>query len=49
MNFCLSQEHKAIQEMARKFALKEIAPIVGEDDKNHRFQLDVIQKMGVAI
>lgn len=46
MNFELSEEHKAIQEMARKFALQEIAPVVAEDDKNHRFQLDIIQKMG---
>jgi glutaryl-CoA dehydrogenase (non-decarboxylating) len=46
MNFELSEEHKAIQDMARKFALQEIAPVVAEDDKNHRFQLDIIQKMG---
>jgi len=32
--------------MARKFALNEIAPVVGEDDKNHRFQLEIIRKMG---
>lgn len=46
MNFELSEEHKAIQDMARKFALQEIAPVVAEDDKNHRFQIDIIQKMG---
>jgi glutaryl-CoA dehydrogenase (non-decarboxylating) len=46
MNFELSEEHKAIQDMARKFALQEIAPVVAEDDKNHRFQLNIIQKMG---
>jgi glutaryl-CoA dehydrogenase (non-decarboxylating) len=46
MNFELSEEHKAIQDMARKFALQEIAPVVAEDDRNHRFQLDIIQKMG---
>jgi glutaryl-CoA dehydrogenase (non-decarboxylating) len=46
MHFELSEEHKAIQDMARKFALQEIAPVVAEDDKNHRFQLDIIQKMG---
>ncbi|MBW1689504.1 MAG: acyl-CoA dehydrogenase family protein [Deltaproteobacteria bacterium] len=46
MNFELSEEHKAIQDMARKFALQEIAPVAAEDDKDHRFQLDIIQKMG---
>ena len=46
MNFELSEEHKTIQDMARKFALQEIAPVVAEDDKNHRFQIDIIQKMG---
>lgn len=46
MNFELSEEHKAIQDMARKFALQEIAPVVAEDDRNHRFQKDIIQKMG---
>jgi glutaryl-CoA dehydrogenase (non-decarboxylating) len=46
MNFELSEEHQAIREMARKFALQEIAPVVAEDDKNHRFQRDIVQKMG---
>jgi glutaryl-CoA dehydrogenase (non-decarboxylating) len=46
MNFELSEECKAIQDMARKFAFQEIAPLVAEDDKNHRFQRDIIQKMG---
>jgi glutaryl-CoA dehydrogenase (non-decarboxylating) len=46
MNFELSEEHKAIQDMARKFVLQEIAPVVAEDDKKHRFQLDIMQKMG---
>jgi glutaryl-CoA dehydrogenase (non-decarboxylating) len=46
MNFELSEEHNAIQEMAKKFALQEIAPVVADDDKSHRFQLDIIQKMG---
>jgi glutaryl-CoA dehydrogenase (non-decarboxylating) len=46
MNFELSEENKAIRDMARKFALQEIAPLVAEDDRNHRFQRDIMQKMG---
>ena len=46
MNFELAEEYKAIQDMARKFALQEIAPLVAEDDRNHRFQRDIMQKMG---
>jgi len=46
MNFELSVEQKMVQKAAREFASKEIAPVVAEDDKNHRFQKDIIQKMG---
>ena len=34
MNFELSDEHQATQEMACKFAQKEIVPVVGEDNKS---------------
>jgi len=46
MNFELSVEQKMVQKAAREFASKEIAPVVAEDDKNHRFQREIIQKMG---
>jgi len=46
MDFALLEEHRAIQDLARKFAEKEIAPVVAEDDRNHRFQRDIIKKMG---
>ena len=38
MNFELSVEQKMVQKAAREFASKKIAPVVAEDDKNHRFQ-----------
>jgi glutaryl-CoA dehydrogenase (non-decarboxylating) len=46
MDFTLSEEHRATQEMARDFVKKEIIPKVMEDEKNHRFQREIIDKMG---
>jgi glutaryl-CoA dehydrogenase (non-decarboxylating) len=46
MDFELSEEIKAIQDMARKFVQKEILPRMAEDDKNHAFQRDLVKKMG---
>ena len=46
MNFELSDEVAAIRETARKFAKNEILPRVAEDEKNHTFQKDIINKMG---
>ena len=46
MDFEFSEEIKAIQEMARKFAQNEIMPRVAEDENNHTFQRDIINKMG---
>lgn len=46
MDFELSEEVVALREMARKFAQNEILPRVAEDEKNHRFQRDIITKMG---
>ncbi|MDP2268774.1 MAG: acyl-CoA dehydrogenase family protein, partial [Deltaproteobacteria bacterium] len=46
MDFTFSEEIVAIQEMARKFAQNEILPRVAEDEENHTFQKDIINKMG---
>jgi len=46
MDFELSEEIKAIQEMARKFTQNEILPRVAEDEENHTFQRDIINEMG---
>ena len=46
MDFKLSEEIKAIQDMAQRFSQNEILPRVAEDEKNHRFQRDIISKMG---
>ena len=46
MEFELPKDVIAIQKAAREFAKKEIQPRVVEDEKNHTFQKDLIQKMG---
>jgi glutaryl-CoA dehydrogenase (non-decarboxylating) len=46
MTFALSKEVQAIQKAAREFTKKEILPRVAEDEKNHTFQKDLVQKMG---
>jgi len=46
MDFEFSEEVLSLREMARKFAQNEIEPRVAEDEENHRFQKDIINKMG---
>lgn len=45
MNFEFSDEVRAIQDLAYKFARDEIAPRVAEDEKNHKFQKNIVLKM----
>ena len=44
--FTLSDEHKMIQNLAREFAQKEIAPIAAEFDESGEFPRATIKKMG---
>ncbi|MEW6086546.1 MAG: acyl-CoA dehydrogenase [Chloroflexota bacterium] len=44
--FTLSDEHKMIQNLAREFAQKEIAPIAAEFDESGEFPKATIKKMG---
>ncbi|MDI6788701.1 MAG: acyl-CoA dehydrogenase family protein [Planctomycetota bacterium] len=46
MNFELTEEQVAMQKMARDFAQKEIAPIIEQDEKEHRFRPEIVRKMG---
>lgn len=46
MDFEFTEEIRAIQNMARKFAQKEILPRVSKDEEEHLFQRDIITKMG---
>ena len=46
MDFELNDEIRAVRDMAAKFAQNEILPRVAEDEKNHQFQRDLVDKMG---
>ena len=46
MDFEFSEDIRAIQEMARKFTQNEIVPRVAEDEENHTFQRNIVNKMG---
>jgi glutaryl-CoA dehydrogenase (non-decarboxylating) len=46
MNFDLTDEQKMVQDMARNFAEKEIAPYVDEDEDNHYYRREILTKMG---
>ncbi len=45
MDFDLNEEQIAMREMARDFAEKEIAPLIEEDEKEHRFRPELVKKM----
>jgi alkylation response protein AidB-like acyl-CoA dehydrogenase len=46
MNFELTDEQKMIQEMARKFAEREIKPVAAELDRTHAHPAEICAKMG---
>ncbi len=46
MNFELTEEQRMIQDMARKFAEREIKPVAAELDKTHRHPEEIVKKMG---
>jgi alkylation response protein AidB-like acyl-CoA dehydrogenase len=46
MNFDLSDEQRLIRETARDFADREIIPRARDNDRNERFDLDLVKKLG---
>ena len=46
MNFELTDEQKMIQDMARKFAEREIKPVAAELDRTHAHPAEICAKMG---
>ena len=46
MNFELTEEQQAIQQMVREFAEKEIAPHIMEYDEAKKFPAEIIRKLG---
>lgn len=41
----LSEDHIMLRDMVRKFAAKEIAPVVDSDEVEHRFQRELVTQM----
>ena len=41
----LTEEHIMLRDMVRKFAENEIAPVVDNDENEHRFQRELVDKM----
>lgn len=46
MNFELTEEQRMIQDMARKFAEREIKPVAAELDRTHKHPAEIVAKMG---
>ena len=46
MNFDLSDEQRLIRETARDFADREITPRARENDRNERFDLELVKRLG---
>ena len=46
MFFELSEEQQLVQDTARRFALEDIAPTLEEEERNHEFRLDRVERMG---
>ncbi|MCL5126177.1 MAG: acyl-CoA dehydrogenase family protein [Deltaproteobacteria bacterium] len=42
----LTEEHIMLRDMVRKFANNEILPVVEQDENEHRFQRELVTKMG---
>jgi butyryl-CoA dehydrogenase len=46
MNFQLTKEQEFVRKMVRGFAVNEVEPIAAEIDKEHRFPVETVSKMG---
>jgi glutaryl-CoA dehydrogenase (non-decarboxylating) len=46
MDFTLSEEQRAVRDMAARFAEREIAPFVRDYDREERFPTEIYEKMG---
>ena len=41
----LTEEHRMLRDMVRKFADNEILPVAEKDENEHRFQRDLVNQM----
>jgi len=45
MEFSLTEDQRMMQDTAKRFAEEVIRPTIEEDEKNHRFNLEILQQM----
>src|SRR3954462_2809294 len=46
IDFELTDEQRLIRETAREFADREIVPVARDNDRNERFDTDLVKKLG---
>ncbi len=46
MDFQLTKEQELVRKMVREFAVNEVEPIAADIDKEHRFPIENVKKMG---
>lgn len=46
MNFQLTKEQELVRKMVREFAVNDVEPIAADIDKEHRFPVENVKKMG---
>src|SRR5262249_3846025 len=46
MDFELTREQQAVRELARDFAEREVAPVIGHFDEAHEFPHEILTKLG---
>jgi len=46
MNFQLTKQQEFVRKMVREFAINEVEPIAADIDKEHRFPVETVEKMG---
>src|SRR5215210_6687251 len=46
MHFDLSSEHQLLRQTIRDFMEKEVAPVIEEHEREHKFPVDVVKRLG---
>ena len=46
MDLDLSSEHQLLRSTIRDFMVKEVAPVIEEHEKQHKFPVEVVRRLG---
>src|ERR1044071_7066805 len=46
MDFDLSSEHQLLRQTIRDFMEKEVAPVIEEHEREHKFPVEVVKRLG---